>query len=140
MENNSNSPVQLRTNRSMVAFYLLSLITLGIYGIVMMSHISTEINQIASKHDNRHTIHYCLMLFLLSVITIGIYPLIWYTNLCSRIGDELVRRNIDYSFGAGTYWGWNILGGLIIIGPFVFMYKFLNAMNKLCEDYNINNQ
>ena len=133
----SNAPtIKLRTHRSMLKYILLSLITLGIYGIVVMSHISSEINYIATKYDNRRTVHYCLVYFLLSWLTLGIYPLIWYSNLCSRMGGELVRRNLPYSFGAGHFWGWYFLGSLILIGPFVFYHKFFKAMNMLCEDYN----
>ena len=36
--------VQLPTNRSLLKFILLSIITLGIYGLVVMTKISTEIN------------------------------------------------------------------------------------------------
>ena len=128
--------IKLRTNRSWWKYWLLSIVTLGIYGIFVMSHVSSEINAIASKHDNRHTKHFCLMYFLLSPITLGIYQLVWYTNLCSRMGDELRTRNLNYEFGAGTYWGWNIFGSLIIVGPFIFLHKFFTAMNMLCEDYN----
>lgn len=32
--------------------------------------------------------------------------------------------------------GWNILGSLIIVGPFIYTYKLLHAMNDLCADYN----
>lgn len=43
----SASPaVQLPTNRSLLKFVLLSIITLGIYGLVVMTKISTEINTI----------------------------------------------------------------------------------------------
>ena len=45
----------LRTNRGLAKFFFLSLITFNIYGIVVMSHISTEINQIASKNDGKNT-------------------------------------------------------------------------------------
>ena len=120
----------------MVKFILLSLITFDIYAIFCLSHISTEINTVASKHDNRHTMHYCLIFFLFSWLTCGIVPLIWANNLCDRIGGELRTRNIDYSFGAGTFWGWAVVGSLIIVGPFVFYHKFFKAMNKINEDYN----
>lgn len=136
-EQRSSAPaIKLRTNRSMLAYIFLSLITLGIYGLVVMSHISTEINHIATKHDGRNTVHYCLMVFLLSWLTLGIYPLIWYSQICSRMGNELVRRGIPYNFGAGHFWGWYIIGSLILIGPLVFYHNFFTAMNKLCEDYN----
>ena len=128
---------QLRTDRGLIKFVLLSLITFGIYGIVVMSHISTEINDIASKHDGKHTMHYCLVFFVLSWLTFGIYPLIWYHNLSNRIGNELTRRNLAYSFSAGTFWGWGFLGILLFgIGPLVYLYKLLTAMNTLAADYN----
>ena len=41
----STAPVgQLKTNKSLVKFILLSLITFGIYGIVILSSVSNEIN------------------------------------------------------------------------------------------------
>lgn len=37
---------------------------------------------------------------------------------------------------ASDYWLWGILGSLIIVGPFIYMYKYLKAINTLCADYN----
>lgn len=128
--------IKLRTKRGLFKYIFLSIITLEIYSIVCLSHISNEINKIASKHDHRHTMHYCLVFFLLSWLTLGIFPLVWWSMLCSRMDDELTRRNIDYKFGAGHYWGWDIFGTLILIGPFIFYYKFFKAMNLLNADYN----
>lgn len=128
--------VKLKTNRSLLKFILLSLITLGIYGIVVMSSISTDINTIASKYDGKKTMHYCLVLFIFSWLTFGIVPLVWSHRISARIGNELSRRAIDYSFGAGSFWLWNLLGSFIIVGPFVYSYKMLKAMNLLAADYN----
>ncbi|MBR5939111.1 DUF4234 domain-containing protein [Candidatus Saccharibacteria bacterium] len=128
--------IKLRTNRGLLKYLVFSLLTLGIYGIVVMSRISTEINIIASKHDYRNTTHYCLMVFLLSWLTLGIYPLIWWSNISSRIGYELESRNLPYKFGAGHFWGWDFFGSLIIVGPFIFMHQFFKAMNILCTHYN----
>ena len=128
---------QLRTDRGLIKFFLLSLITFGIYGIVVMSHISTEINEIATKHDGKNTMHYCLVFFVLSWLTLGIYPLIWYHNLSNRIGNELIRRGLDYRISAGTFWGWGFLGILLFgIGPLVYIHKLMRAMNTLAADYN----
>lgn len=132
-----NAPaVLLNTNRGLAKFILLSLITFGIYGLIVMSTISTDINTIAAKYDGKKTMHYCLLMFIFSWLTFGIAPIVWYHRISARIGNELVRRNLPYSFGAGTFWGWDVLGSLIIVGPFVYMYKLLNAMNILCADYN----
>lgn len=126
----------LRTNRGLLKYILLSFITLGIYSIVCLSHISSEINWVASKHDGRYTTHYCLVFFVLSWLTLGIVPLLWINNICDRMGDELYVRGIDYSFGAGTFWGWGFIGSLIFIGPFIFLHKFFKAMNLINADYN----
>ena len=133
----TSAPIaQLSTNRGLLKFILLSLITFGIYGLVVMSKISTDINIIASRYDGKKTMHYCLVVFVFSWLTLGIYPLIWSHKLCGRIGDELCRRGIAYDFGASTFWLWGVLGGLIIVGPFIYCYKLFKAMNLLSADYN----
>ena len=81
--------------------------------------------------------HYCLVFFLFSWLTFGILPIIWYHNTSSRISAELKRRGIRYSFGAGTFWLWGVLGAFIICGPFIYTHKLLTAMNLLAGDYNI---
>ena len=129
---------QLNTNRSLLKFILLSIITFGIYGIVVMSGVSSDINTIASRYDGKKTMHYCLVVFIFSWLTLGIVPLVWSHKISNRIGAELLRRGIDYNFGAGTFWGWCILGALIIVGPFVYCHKLLKAMNLLSENYNVN--
>lgn len=64
---NSPGPArQLKTNRSLLKYILLSIITLGIYGIVVMSNISSDINTIASRYDGKKTMHYCLVFFIFS--------------------------------------------------------------------------
>lgn len=127
---------QLKTNRGLAKCILLSLITFGIYGIVYMSSISSDINIIASRYDGKKTMHFCLMALIVAPLTLGIYGLIWYHNLSNRIGSELSRRGIDYSFSAKDFWLWNILGSLIIVGPFIYIHKLSTAMNLLAEDFN----
>ena len=129
---------KLKTNRGLLKLILLSLITFGIYPLVVMSVISTDINVIASRYDGKKTMHYCLLVFIFTGLTLGIAPLVWYHRISKRIGNELNRRGINYSFGAGSFWGWNILGSLIGIGPLVYTHKLLKAMNLLCADYNVN--
>ena len=129
---------QLKTNRGLVKFILLNLITFGIYGLVVMSAVSTDINDIASRYDGKKTTHYCLMAFLFSWLTFGISPIVWYHKISDRIGNELRRRGIFYSFGAGSFWGWFVLGSLIGIGPLVYTHKLFKAMNMLSAHYNVN--
>ncbi len=126
----------LRTNRGLLKYVLLSLITFGIYGLVVKTHISMEIDTVAAPRDHKSTLNYLLVVFLLGPITCGIFPLIWYHNLSNRIGDELKARNLGYEIGAGDFWGWGVLGCLILIGPFVYLHKLLTSMNLINESYN----
>lgn len=133
----SNTPVgQLNTKRGLAKYILLSIITFGIYGLVFFSGISADINVIASRYDGRRTMHYCLLFFLVGPITLGIAYLVWFHRLASRMGKELNRRQIPYSIGAADFWLWNILGSLILVGPFVFIHKLAKAGNLLAADYN----
>lgn len=127
----------LKTNRGVFKFIILSAITFGIYGLVVMCSLSGSLNTVASKHDGRRTMNFILVALIFSWLTFGIVPLVWYTRISSRIGDELVRRRLPYSFGGGTFWGWGIFGSLLFgIGPFIYMHKLFKSMNYLCKDYN----
>ena len=135
----NNAPaIHLPCNRNFWLVLLLSLITFGIYPLIVYSQISNEINTVASKYDGRKTMHYCLMTFIVSPITFGIGGLVWNHNICDRIGNELRRRGIAYNFGAADFWLWGILGSFIIVGPIVYAIKFFNAVNLMNANYNIN--
>lgn len=126
----------LRTERSFVAYFFLNIITLGIYSLVQVSHIGSEVNLIASEHDGKHTMHFCWIVFIFSWLTFGIASLVWYHRISNRIGNELRRRGVTSDFGADTFWLWFILGSLIYIGPYVYIYKRIVAMNQLNDLYN----
>ena len=134
----STAPVaQLKTKRGLIKLILLSLVTFGIYPLVLWSSVSNDINTIATRYDGKKTTHYLLMAFVFSWLTLGISPIVWNHKISARIGNELKRRGINYSFGAGSFWGWCVLGSLIGIGPLVYTHKQLKAMNKLSEHYNV---
>lgn len=140
MENVVNTaPVrQLKTNKGLLKTILLSIITFGIYSLIVMSAVSNDINLVASRYDGKKTMHYCLLSFIIAPITFGIASLVWYHKISNRIGDELIRRGISYDFDADTYWIWGILGSLIMVGPLVYLHKLFKAVNLMNADYNVN--
>ncbi|MCL2363276.1 MAG: DUF4234 domain-containing protein [Defluviitaleaceae bacterium] len=125
----------LDTNRSLLKFILLSMVTFGIYGIIKMCIVSQDINTIASRHDGKNTILYILAI-LLGSITLGIYTLIWFHTFSDRMGMELRRRGIPFQISSTDFWLWFVLGSLFIAGPFIYYHKVLTAMNHLSADYN----
>lgn len=129
---------QLKTNKGLLKTILLSIVTLGIYPLVVMSAVSNDINIVASRYDGKKTMHYCLLFFIVAPITFGIGSIVWFHKISNRIGAEIKRRGISYNFGASDFWLWNVLGTLIIVGPFVYMHKLFKAVNLMNSHYNVN--
>lgn len=127
--------IQLPTRRSLAKMFFLGILTLGIYPTVIYSRIVTELNIVASRYDGKRTVPYFGALLLMP-LTLMIYGFVWCHCLCDRIGAELRRRGLPYAFGAGDFWLWNILGALILVGPFIFMHRLMKAMNYLNRDFN----
>ena len=103
-----------------------------------MSSVSTDINIVASRYDGKKTMHYCLLTFIVAPFTLGIGGIVWFHRISNRIGAELNRRGVAYSFSATDYWLWDVLGSLIVVGPFIYMHKMFKAVNEINAHYNIN--
>ncbi len=126
----------LPINRNLAKMILLSFITLGIYGIVVLTQISSEINTVATKYDGRKTTNYLWIFFLWGWLTCGIAYLVWFHFLSDRIGNELKRRQIPFAFSSSDYWLWCVLGSCVGFLPLIYTYKLLSATNQLNADYN----
>lgn len=129
---------KLKTNKGLIKTILLSIITFGIYPLVVMSSVSNDINTVASKYDGKKTMHFCLLAFIVAPITFGIGGIVWYHRISNRIGNELKRRGISYSFSAASFWLWNVVGSIIGIGPLVYLHKLFKATNLMNAHYNVN--
>ena len=129
---------QLDTNRSLVKFIFLGIITLGIYSVWVVARSGEDLNTIASPRDGQRTMNYWLVFFLLSPITLGIMNYVWLTIASNRIGATQEARGFQKTVDGATFWLWGVLGSLIIVGPFIFWHKWLEAMNEICESYNVN--
>ena len=96
----SQAPVaQLRTNRGLLKLILLSLVTLGIYGLIVTAHISEDVNVVCSRYDGKKTMNYWLLIFLVGPLTLGIGYIVWMHKLCERLGKEADSRGLDCKFG-----------------------------------------
>lgn len=126
----------MKANRGLIKFILLSLITFGIYDIIFFSAIGEDLNILAP--DDKKTMHFCLIFFLLGPITFEIATIVWFHKMSGKIGRTLKARGIDYSFGASTFWIFEVLLSFTIICPFIYFAKLCKSMNLLVEDYNNN--
>ncbi len=127
---------RLKTDRSMIMAILLNIVTCGIYGLIFYNGIGEDINLTASKRDGKKTMNYILLFFVVGPLTCEIATILWFHNISARIGNEARARGVSSSFGASSFWIWNVLGSLILIGPFIYMYKLCKTMNLICDDFN----
>ena len=125
---------KLPTNRNMWKLMILNILTLGIYSIWFLNSVSHNLKKVSERGEWKQ-INFGLA-YVLSLFTFLIVVDIWHHHTAERISEALEYRKIDYEFGTGDFWKWFIFGSFILVGPFVYFYKFCRAMNLLCEDYN----
>jgi len=134
-ENRAYQPPKLQTNRNMWKLMILTVLTLGIYGIVFFLPFSYDLDKIAPKRNGTKTMNF-LFAYILSFFTFSIVMFAWHYQIAARVEEALAKRQIDYEFSTTDFWGWNLVGSLILVGPFVYYHKLCRAMNLLCADYN----
>lgn len=81
----------LPSNRKVWKILLLSIVTLGIYGIVFWLAIGKETN-VACKEDGKHTRGFWGAIGL-GIITLGIYGIVWVYKWLNREYAYLQRHN-----------------------------------------------
>lgn len=124
------------TNRSLLKVILIGFITLSIYGLWVTARAGEDLNSVASRWDNKRSMNYWLLALIVGPVTFGIGHLVWWHKTSNRIGNELQRRGQPKTVAASDFWLWGVLGTFIIVGPFVFLHKWLKGMNHLCAHFN----
>jgi hypothetical protein len=114
---------------------LFNVLTLGVYSVLFFIPFSFDLDLVAPKPDRSKTMNF-LFAYILSLFTFSIVVTVWHYHIAERVEEALAERGIEYDFGTSDFWGWGIIGGLFIVGTFVYYHKLCCAMNLLCEDYN----
>ncbi len=127
--------VPLRTDRSLLVFVLLGLITCGIYCYVFMYYMIKDVN-IACEGDGDETPG-LLMFILLSLITCGIYSFVWYYKIGDRLARNCQRYGYTVTENGTTVLLWFFFGmWLCCVGPFIGWNILINHTNMVCAGYN----
>ena len=135
--NGGNRPL-LKTDRSLVVFILLNIVTCGIYGLWFIHALARDVN-IACEGDGKKTSG-LLAFILLSFITCGIYGFIWYYSLGNRLAINAIKYNMNFQENGTTVLMWQLFGALLCgIGPFIAMHIIIKNSNSLFAAYNNSN-
>ena len=132
----SGGAMRMKTDRSLVAYILLSIITCGIYSYYFLYAMARDANVICSA-DGKKT-GGLLAFILLSFITCGFYALYWYYALGNRLAENAPRYGMNFQENGTTVLLWYLVGALVCgIGPFVAMHILIKNMNSLSVAYNM---
>lgn len=125
----------LKTDRSLVAYILLSLITCGIYGYYFIYSVARDIN-IACNDDDEET-GGLGMYILLSIVTCGFYAIWWEYKLGNRLQKNAPYYGLSIQENGTTIILWRLLGSLLcFVGTFVGSYILIKNVNLICDAYN----
>lgn len=117
--------------RSLVAYYLFSILTLGIYAIVFWHKLAKDVDTLC-EGDGKKTMKYIPSL-LLSIITGSIFGLVWKCKLANRLNDNAERYGLRFSESGALVVIYSIFG--LVLGHFIIIKNF-NKMAKAFNDYN----
>ena len=125
----------LKTDRSLVAYILLNIITCGIYGYYFLYTMARDVNIVCSG-DGKKTGGLAAFI-LLSWITCGFYALYWYYALGNRLASNAPRYGLNFQENGTTVLLWYLVGALLCgIGPYVAMHFLIRNTNSICAAYN----
>lgn len=115
--------------RNLGLVVLLSIVTFGIYPLVVMCIMGKEVNKICDG-DGKNQIHY-LLAVLLGMVTFGIYPVVWCCKAMNRLQDNAYRygSTVHPPHSGSSYVLWTYLGLFIGVGPLVALCQFVSNIN-----------
>ncbi|MBQ3547894.1 MAG: DUF4234 domain-containing protein [Clostridia bacterium] len=114
------------TRINWITWWLLNIVTCGIYGIYIWYKMTKDLNDMAEKVDEKPVMGYILQL-LLGCVTCGIYSIVWmfqFFGLMSRLSDK---------YGAEITPESSFVKVIISIIPIYSFYWMADAYNKLAD-------
>ncbi len=124
----------VKTDRSFGAYFLLSILTGGIYGIWFLHRLAKDTNKICAD-DGKHT-HGVAILVLLTICTLGIYPIFWWTNIADRTKQVGKRMNDYVPNEPSKVLLWLAAGLFLVFPALVGEYKVIENINEAAKAYN----
>ncbi|MCR5741814.1 MAG: DUF4234 domain-containing protein [Gammaproteobacteria bacterium] len=123
----------LKTNRGFWKHLLFSIITLGIYSLIIIHKMAKEANLV---DENGKKVGGLLFFIFIGIITLGIYILYWNYRVCEKWADVVRSVGKKPRLTGGAWLLWSIVGAIIIVGPFIALTKQLHSWNDANEVYN----
>ena len=128
--------VPLKSDRSLLLYFLLSLITCGIYKYYFIYKLAGDVNA-ACSGDGDLPVGGLGAYIGFSILTCGVYSSCWEFNLVERIRSNAPRYGFAMEDDGVTLLLWRTLGSCLCgVGWFISYHKLFQYANQLCGSYN----
>ena len=125
----------IRTNRGIIRYILLTIITCGVYAFWYQHKLAKDINTIC-EGDGKKT-GGLLKLVFFGIITFGVYIFVWYFGVENRLIANAERYGVKLSVDGKAIVLWKLFGVFLFgVGPLVAEYIIMNNTNMLADAYN----
>lgn len=125
----------IKTDRSLISYIVLSLITCGIYGLFFIHELSSDLNTMCAGDGKKTPSLGELILF--SFLTCGIYTWFYYYNIGNRLQENAPRYGMHFTENGTTVLMWQLFGSMLCgIGPYVAMNIIIKNTNSMAQAYN----
>lgn len=129
----------MKTDRSLLIYILLTIVTCGIYSIIFWYMYTEDINKVCDG-DGNESPNYIIVL-LLSIVTCGIYGFYWYYKQGNRLQAAAPRYELSFQENGTSVLLWMLLGSFLCgIGSFIAMHILIKNLNAIAIEYNSQNE
>lgn len=123
------------TNRSLITYIILTILTCGIYGFYFIYKLAKDVNEMCKEDGDK--VGGLLVYILLSYLTCGIYSFYWLYKIQNRLQAAGPRYGINITESGTTVLLWLILGSFLCgIGSFYGLYIIIKSANAVGAAYN----
>ena len=126
----------IKTDRGVIGWLLLSIVTCGIYSYYFLYCLARDINVMCQ--DDGDSTPGLAAFILLSFVTCGFYALYWYYKVGNRLQANAPRYGLMFQENGTTVLMWQIVGALLCgLGPIFAMNIIIKNTNAMATAYNV---
>ena len=126
----------IKTDRGVIGWLLLSIVTCGIYSYYFLYCLARDINVMCQ--DDGDSTPGLAAFILLSFVTCGFYAYYWYYKIGNRLQANAPRYGLVFQENGTTVLLWQIIGVLLCgLGPIFAMNIIIKNTNAMATAYNI---
>lgn len=126
----------IKTDRGVIGWLLLSIVTCGIYSYYFLYCLARDINVMCQ--DDGDSTPGLAAFILLSFVTCGFYAPYWYYKIGNRLQANAPRYGLMFQENGTTVLMWQIVGALLCgLGPIFAMNIIIKNTNAMATAYNV---